>query len=148
MASLTPPPSGRFEIGGPHDRGLMRLRILPQGTAPTVVLTKVIGHASTPIVNEYLEHLGPECARGKVEVFHDWYDVTGYDTEARKALTEWNLAHQSSVVQVHMLVKSKVVAMGVSVASVVAGRDFAVYSDRARFDNVLALRYPAHRQLF
>jgi hypothetical protein len=51
-------------------------------------------------------------------------------------------------VQVHMLVKSKVVAMGVSVASVVAGRDFAVYSDRARFDNVLALRYPAHRQLF
>lgn len=149
MPSWLPPPSStRFEIGGPPDRGLMRLRVLPRNDGPTVVLTRVAGHASTPIVREYIDHLGKICAQGKVEIFHDWYEMTGYDTDARKALTDWNLTHQTDVVEVHMLVKSKVVAMGISVASLVAGRDFAVYSDRRKFENLLSLRYPAHRQLF
>jgi hypothetical protein len=67
-----------------------------------------------------------------LQLFSDWADMTGYDGEARKALTEWQktTGKESSP---HLCVKSAIVAMGVSMANVVLGNTLDVTSNLATF---------------
>jgi len=70
---------------------------------------------------------------GDVDVFHDWEGVTGYESVVRQELVRWS-QEQTKSGEVHILVKSRIVAMGVSVANVALGGELKVYSDRQKFD--------------
>lgn len=126
----------------------MRVRFVSRATPPNLVVSRITDHASLAMAERYTSLLDGEVLRGRLEIFHDWSGMTGYDPEARKLLTEWNVRHSGDVQQVHMLVKSRVIAMGVSVSSLVAGRDFAAYSDRHLWERPLAELYPGYRRLF
>lgn len=145
MPSVSPIPDRRFEIPGP--RGHMRVRFVSRPTPPNVVVSRITDYATLAMAERYTSLLDGEVLRGRLEVFHDWSAMTGYDPEARKLLTEWNLRHSTAVEQVHMLVKPGVIAMGVSVSSLVAGRDFAAYSDRHLWERSLAELCPGCRRL-
>ena len=146
MPSVFPIPDRRFEIPGP--RGHMRVRFVSRATPPNLVVSRITEHATLGMAERYTSLLDGEVLRAPLEIFHDWSGMTGYDPDARKLLTDWNVRHSAHVQQVHMLVKSRVIAMGVSVSSLIAGRDFAAYSDRRLWERPLAALYPAHRRLF
>jgi len=72
---------------------------------------------------------------GDLDVLHDWEAVTGYESIVRQELVRWSLEQQKPG-EVHVLVKSRIVAMGVSVANVALGGKLKVYSERQKFERV------------
>jgi Fe2+ transport system protein FeoA len=123
----------------------MFIRFVARETSPNIVLTRVTHHATAGMVDCYLRALEPQLEHGPVEIFHDWAGVTGYDTEARRRMTAWGSTRGQAITHVHLLLGSKVLAMGVSVASLALGRDFAVHYDRVRWEASLAMLLPDYR---
>jgi len=72
--------------------------------------------------------------QAKVYLFLNWYKITGYDTEARKILTNYKKANQRKDDESFVLVGSKIVAMGVTAANAVLGGNMQITSDPQVFD--------------
>lgn len=114
--------------------------------APCLLVTRVSGHASRECLEYYTHRAEREMPRGKLVVFHDWTGMDGYDPAARDELKRWGKQHNDDFVSVDYLVRSKVVAMLVSVAALTLGRELHATTDRAHFlaklDAALAARRP------
>lgn len=101
--------------------------------ADTIYVTRHVGtmtcdHAE--VIITYAELMMSRRA-GKLDVFHDWLDMTGYTSDCRKRLTEWSIAHLDVYGQIHIALRSKLVAMGVQVANIALGGAINVHPDRA-----------------
>lgn len=68
--------------------------------------------------------------------FHDWEKMTDYDTESRVRLTRAVLDIRTSVEAAHLLVSSRIVALGVQAANLVV-KILSVHTSRAAFDAAL-----------
>ena len=105
--------------------------------APGVVLQRVTGKAGIAIAREIGRQLERILERhDAVVLFDDFAEMTGYTSEGRIELTEWSKRNWSRLRSTHILVGSKLVAMGVSVASI-ALPGLRSYDDRARFEAML-----------
>jgi hypothetical protein len=90
-----------------------------------VICTGVIsGAMAEPLIgacDPMLERATATMGR-PVPVFADALGVAGYDTEFRVRTTEWNhRCKDKTMSAVHVLTRSKLVAMGVSIAKLVVG---------------------------
>ncbi|MBM4362560.1 MAG: hypothetical protein FJ104_07755 [Deltaproteobacteria bacterium] len=119
----------------------------PRGTArlwtltPTLYVTHVTG-AMDGTHADLFERYGQERidgATGPLVVFHDWLDMTGYTSECRTRLTRWSLARRNVYADVHLAVRSKLVAMGVEVANLALGGLIRTHGSRASLEAALAL---------
>jgi len=75
------------------DSGKLRAWVL----APNVFATQGEGHM-TDEHSAFIEDYAAARMRqydGKLYVFHDWMDLTGYDTKTRLRLTAWSVAHST-----------------------------------------------------
>jgi hypothetical protein len=64
----------------------------------------------TPMTLEILKH-------DEVELFVDWWDLTGYDSAVRGAATDWAIEHRGRVQRMEVVMRSRLVAMGVNTAA-------------------------------
>ncbi len=117
-----------------------RLQIyLPTGEACISVVT---GHLSLRMAHRWIEVIDPYYARGVVfDTFHDWEKMESYDSGARRSLTTWVVANNKHIKSAHFLVGSKLVAMGVSAASLataLVGLPMRAHTSRDTFDAALA----------
>jgi hypothetical protein len=106
---------------------------------PWLFLSKVIGHFASDKIDDYLADMSKVFQRGRPAVgFHDWSEMSNYDSNTRKQLTEWALEQRGKLPTHHILVQSKLVAMGVSTASLLLGGNAIMsYTDRAVFERAL-----------
>ncbi|HEY6880502.1 MAG TPA: hypothetical protein VI299_20905 [Polyangiales bacterium] len=115
------------------ERGRARLSSI----APGVYMTCTTGHMEE-VHAELFESYGRdrirEAAGSKLTVFHDWFDMTGYDPRCRARLTSWSLANLEHYQEAHFGVRSKIVAMGVQVANMALRGFMCAHTSRARFD--------------
>jgi hypothetical protein len=74
---------------------------------------------------------------GRLTAFHDWEAVESYDTEARLHLTSWGFRIRKQVDKVHILQRSKLLKMGVSVASIALAGMIVSHEEREPFESVL-----------
>lgn len=115
------------------ERGAVRLWTL----SPTVYVTRATGHMEAAHAEVFVRY-GEErlvAARGqKLHVFHDWLGMTGYDSVCRQRLTSWSLAHLDTYDEVHLAVRSKIVAMGVGIANIVLKSIIRVHPNLARLE--------------
>ena len=89
----------------------------------------------------FLEKHGEERIRragGKLYVFHDWMQMTGYDSKTRIRLTTWSAAHRAAYQEVHLAVRSRIVAMGVQVANIALGGFMRAHTGVASLEVELA----------
>lgn len=98
-----------------------------------LLITRVIGHADIALLDFYETQAEREMAGGPLRVFHDWSDLTGYEPAVRDELKRWGKLHARDFIGVHYLVRSKVVAMLISVAALSLGRDLDATTDRTSF---------------
>lgn len=77
--------------------------------------------------------------------FHDRSRLRGHESASRVRLTDWGVAIRSSVDRVHVLVASKLVRMGVAVASIVLGGMLVAHDDPVRFARELEATVRARR---
>lgn len=108
--------------------------ILPPG----ILLQRVSGYATRPIAEAILRAADKALDEyDSLALFDDWFAVTGYEPDVRKLLTEHTARHRERMVEVHILVNSRLVAMGIAVASILVP-GIRTYSDRQAFERLLA----------
>jgi hypothetical protein len=119
-------------------RGMIRLWRQP---SLRLYSTRVTGHLSIGLAEKIIDYVDPLFEEGRVLGFHDWFQMTGYDTASRNQLTEWSL-RRSSLAQINIGTRAKLVSMGVTVAALALG-------DRVlrRFGSELALEAAYQRAL-
>ncbi len=109
-----------------------------------VSLTRARGHLSLTMVEGWMEAIEPDLQRGVVfDSFHDWEEMESYDSEARRILTGWALRSRGSVRSTTFLVSSRLVAMGVSTASLataLVGMTMKATRERSEFESAYELR--------
>lgn len=116
-------------------RGELQIRHL----APGVVLFVEKGFLSSEFAHLILEH--SDQARGEadqVQLFVDAYDLDGYDPEIRNGGSAWLKKHASRVIAQHVLVRSRLTKMGLSVVSLALGGLIKGHHERRSFDGDLA----------
>ena len=108
----------------------------------SVLLGVVRGHFSHEMAERWIATIQPRLEKGTVLAgFHDWELMTSYESSARYALTRFLMATYRQQ-PAHILVASRLVAMGVSAASLtlaVAGVKLTSYNKREVFERALAL---------
>jgi hypothetical protein len=108
--------------------------------AKNVFVTQGEGHMQDDHC-AFIEVYGEQRIRragGKLYVFHDWLDMTGYDSKTRVRLTLWSVAHRNAYEEVHLAVRSRIVAMGVQVANVPLGGFMRAHTGLASLEVELA----------
>jgi hypothetical protein len=70
---------------------------------------------------------------GMVYGFHEWLEMTNYESRCRVELTNWVLSHRAQS-RLSIAVRSKLVAMGVSVANLVLGNLIKIREDQAELE--------------
>lgn len=114
--------------------------------APGVVQTRATGRVERACIEPLVEVYEIVAAKSApVVVFHDWEGISGYTSETRQALVEWSMRHDGTVERAHILVGSKLVAMGVSVASLLLPK-LVSYSVRNDFERERTATIAAHRR--
>lgn len=97
--------------------------------APWVFVGRIAGYYAASQVEQYM-HDADKAIRAatatgrKAHIFHAWWGMTGYDTSCRQIMTEWGQRHRKHVAAHHVLVSSKLVAMGVAVVGMLLGKDY------------------------
>ena len=86
--------------------------------APALLVFHVVGYGHRDFARPLLEEFDRLRADGRrVHVFGDLERLPSYDSELRINATEHFGAHLASMASLHVLVKSRLVAMGVAVAN-------------------------------
>lgn len=115
-------------------------RVSATSPAPGVFRTQAEGHfgmAAVKLVTEAFDDL--VAIDGKLHIFHDWAGVKGYTTEARVEFTEWSRPRAHLVLSAHVLIVSRILAMGISVANLVLRPQLQAYTSRERFEQARAV---------
>jgi hypothetical protein len=113
--------------------GSMEVRLL----RPGLLWTRVVGTADGPMALWYRQRLAH--ARGSAEtfvIFDDWEHLERYDQQAKQILLEWTTSNRD--VTFHVLTRSRLVAMAMSVVSLTSKARIHAYEDRSRFQRALA----------
>lgn len=100
-------------------RGVLRLW---QQRGLRIYSTRVIGHLSLELAQHIIRYVDPLFEQGRVLGFHDWFAMTGYDSASRNELTAWSLRNAPKA-QINIGVRSTLVKMGVTVASLALGAE-------------------------
>lgn len=111
--------------------------------APTVIVTRIQGHASLEGLRFYTSRADRLLARtGRLFVFHHWAGITSWEPTVRDELRRWAALHDGRLPGTHFLVQSRMLAMAIEVAALVLGRKLHSHGTEATFfaelDRVLA----------
>ncbi|MGC4087217.1 MAG: hypothetical protein QM756_04795 [Polyangiaceae bacterium] len=102
-----------------HQEARGQLRIWRQPTT-LIYSTRVNGHLSVTLARKIIEYVDPLFSEGRVLGFHDWFEMTSYDSASRNELTSWSL-RRSALAQINIGTRSTLVSMGVTVAALALG---------------------------
>lgn len=103
-----------------------------------VLLTRVVGvlrtDAAAAIETAVLKTASEER---RIISFHDWEEMTNYDSESRVRLTAVAESVQKVCTGIHFLVRSPIVALGVRTANLMLGGRCTLHPSRAGFERAL-----------
>jgi hypothetical protein len=111
--------------------------------APTVFVTRGVGVMTGDVMDRFIAMLDREIAAGTrgMEFFHDWEHIESYEPAMRQKLTEWRRrAPRGATKAINVLVRSKLVAMGVSASAVLLrlmGLEIQLFSSRDEFTRAI-----------
>lgn len=118
---LLEPPLGAARVS--NERGTLTFWQI----APHIYVTEVRGFLTEEMSNLLIERAEPLYASvRKLHGFHNWLDMSNYDSACRVELTAWVLRHRAQSA-LHIGLRSRMVAMGVSVANLALGSLIQVY---------------------
>jgi hypothetical protein len=79
------------------------------------------GHGDRRLAPVVLRRKNAIVACDKIRLFYDFSLMPTYDSEMRTEWTSWLVHHRARVQEIHIVARSKLVAMGVSVANLALG---------------------------
>jgi hypothetical protein len=101
-------------------------------------LQTIVGHGHGAYVAPFSKMAEAALAHtGRLTFFTDFWEMTTYDSALRTGNTQFALKHFAKIDGSHVLVQSKLVAMGVSVGTLATNGLIKGYSKRIEFDILL-----------
>lgn len=98
----------------------------PGGSA---LCTTMTGHLTLPVAERFLKLADLVYNHSKtVSIFHNWWNMTGYDSEVRPLLTDYAKNRMSQLHVLHILLRSQLVIVGVRAANLVLGGRISAHS--------------------
>jgi hypothetical protein len=125
---FTPPPSADHLLTTDGELFLWQ-------AGPRVVAEIARGVFAMPQARRVIEFFAPFVAAGaRIQVFSDFERLAQYEREARDLLTAHSVQNRRTLEGSHMLLSSKMIALGVSIYKHQVGDPLVhTYSDRASF---------------
>ena len=105
--------------------------------APNVLVASLTGHGEAAFTSPILAAHASLAKTGLLHVFFDADILSNYDTALRTGLTQRFVADRKRFAGFHVLVQSRVVAMGVSVANLAMGNIVRATTERGIFKAAL-----------
>jgi hypothetical protein len=107
--------------------------------APGVLVVVARGHLSSTLIPRVLAWRDQALSRtATVDIFDDAAELESYDSEARVLLTGWSAKNRKNIREHHILLRSRLVAMGVSVANLAVGGHIRPHTSRPAYETALA----------
>lgn len=140
MASLVPPstlrqvqPDGAVLLAGPNLR--LRMVLLRPGVMLVTARGEVIGADDVKVEVAMLQELEAELARaGQLKAFADLRESQRMPSTSRERIAIWAKRHESRVVEAHVLLRSKLLEMAMSIVSMLVGSDrVAIHTSQSAF---------------
>jgi hypothetical protein len=105
----------------------------------SLYLTKMTGHLDATMTGTFIAILDAFMAKRGRDIcsFNDWEAMENYDSAARTMLVSWTLARRHQFACVHLLVRSKIVQLGVEAANLALGRFMTTHRERVAFEREL-----------
>jgi len=116
--------------------------------APGRMLVTGIGYNDgrcAPLITE--EMTRSVSAEGNLIAFVDLSAETGQSSDAREWWAEWAKSHRAELECTHMLVRSRMIDMAISVLGMLIGGGIKAHSEQATFEAAIAAAVPGFRQL-
>jgi hypothetical protein len=114
-------------------RGRLTLWTLEQG----VLVFQIAAHGDKAFVAPIVAGFERSLRHAPVQMFVDVELMTAYDTELRTEVTAALARERKRIGCLHILVRSKIVAMGVSVANLALGGIMTIYGSAPPFHHAL-----------
>jgi len=104
----------------------------------TLVLARMTGFGEARFVEPILEHFDKASAGGaRVHLFVDFEHLDNYESGLRTRGTAYFVQRRASIASLHMLARSRLVAMGVAVANLALDGIMTFHSTRGPFNAAL-----------
>lgn len=108
-------------------------------TRQGIFVQTILGHGHGAYIPPFLRQAEIVLSyTGKITVFTDFWDMTTYDSLLRTGQTQFAVKNLSKFDASHVLVQSKIVAMGTSVVGLAMGGIVKSYSKRIEFDRLIS----------
>jgi hypothetical protein len=105
---------------------------------PALAVLQIVGHGhgelAAPILRRWDEGLRKS---ERLTLLCDFWEMPGYESSLRLALTDWSVEHRARLEPIHVLTRSRLVSMGVAVANLALGGLIKVYTLRTNYDLAL-----------
>jgi hypothetical protein len=93
----------------------------------------------------YAEFVAPSLRRWnetlltceRLTLLVDFWDMPGNESQLRLGMTDWVLEHRTRLEPIHLLTRSPLVRMGVTVANIALGGLIQIHGMRATYDSAL-----------
>jgi hypothetical protein len=103
-----------------------------------VIVFTYHGHMTVGVVPFIEQSVDRVLAEGqRPDLFIDLDDMTGYDSDYRQAVSKWGARTYRRLGVVRVLVRSKIVAMGIAVSNLTAGGTLKPTTKRSEFEKAL-----------
>lgn len=122
-----------------------RGRLLVSQPVLGVMVFTYRGHMSAPVV-PFIERSVDRVLAGGIrpDLFVDLGAMSGYDSDYRKAVSQWGAKNYRRFGEVRFFVRSKLVAMGIAVSNLTAAGKIRPTTDRAQFQAALDAAVSRH----
>ncbi len=108
---------------------------------PDVVLARYAGLLTAELYTEVVDIMARRLAvRPTLRMYADLGDIDDYDSGFREGWAGWFRTHRKSVAELHVLFRSRLVGIGLTVIGVATGGNIKTYSDRAAFERIVPAR--------
>lgn len=106
---------------------------------PDVVVARYAGILTVELFRGMDEVLARRLAlRPSLRLYVDLGDIEHYEPAFREGWAGWFRAHRAQTAALHVLFRSRLVGIGLTVISVALGASITTYSDRAAFERVVS----------
>ena len=110
-----------------------------------VIIFTYAGYATAPMVTFIEESVDRVLAKGtKPDLFIDLDRIEGYDSTYRRAISEWGARNYRRFGEVRVLVRSRIVAMGIAVSNLTAANKLEPTTKRHEFQAAIEAAIARH----
>jgi hypothetical protein len=112
----------------------------------TILVARIVGTLDMRMAEWFLGVSAPWMAQSPRLrcAFQDWEQMRDYETQARVHFATWTMRYRAQFQSIHLLVRSRILAMGAEMTSAAIGNVMVVHSERPPF--LAALREAVARE--